>query len=396
MISENLGAPTHMRSAHIVAALEALAAEPAAIRLDALARTAEADPGALAAALRMLTPFGVLRFSEDGSTASVTGEEARNLLLSFAAMLRNGTVLVDDWHRQGSVCQNPEDLFERGVCLLHLIEKRRSSLGTIERPIRFVDVSKAIIKSVSTEDSSLFLLIFNDRSHHFQMVGGTQRPGESPEKTLHRELREELPHLALKDRDYTADVVEGSPFTQEFVSPTHGALTSFHTTYFRLTFHRPIAAGPGQRWVTVDELVDGKTTDGIPIVPSSDTPWLSRAQLAGMRPSVSERLKIAPVRRSGPVPKAVATSSTRLVMATLCGAALLAITFGAVSLAMRAWREHLTELLAIGIPTLILILAFVGLAAGLIRSDQFVEALRIAQPAGSKGGADKRVAANPD
>lgn len=138
--------------------------------------------------------------------------------------------------------------------------------------------------------------ILNEKSQHFQFIGGKLRPGETPELAINREVIEEIPRTRLvSGKDFICSRLDSGDTGQSFVSPTTGALTKFEVSYFFLNFRCELKLSPNHRWVTFNEIMKGRTNDGIEIIPPSENPSRFLELLRTAPNSIVTQVKVMPI-----------------------------------------------------------------------------------------------------
>lgn len=326
---------------------------------------------ALDAFLAAYWPFGVLHRDSAGRL-SCPHEHGRAMLRSLAFCIDENLVLIDDWERDGADCTDGRQVLDRGVCFLSAVEHKRVDIGSA-RPTRQVTVSKAIIKKAGVGEEPVVLMMLNPASQCYQLIGGKARKSESPEKTLRREISEEITTKTLRiDRDYiplkVQDAVEMS-----FVSPTTGAYTKYEVHYFSVKLNEDIKLGHDQRWVPLEEIRKGVTFDGCAIMPSPEQEpgffrMLDKAPLSLQSRSraVGADADLAPavVPGNGGVLSLVAATCLLFLCVVL---GILAINHFA--------PDGFKIMSAVGV-LLIGIFAFIALIGGFINGEQFVSLLQ--------------------
>lgn len=321
---------------------------------------------ALEALLIAYRPLGLIDERPD-QTVVGRSAKARYMLKSLAFSIEEELRLIDDWDRDGAECRESSRLLERGAFLLGAFEIRREELGSL-RPTHEVLVSKAIIKAMDAENDPVFLMLQNQSSGRFQLIGGKARNDETPEQTLAREIVEELPDRLLRpSRDYVVTSV-GAPEVTTFVSPTNGALTRYTVSYFNISLHTEPLLRPDHRWVKLSEIVAGRTSDGREVMPSpTESPGF-----AAMLAKAPLSLGLRPPAPAGPS-AITAGNPGRSSLALTAGAALLVLTIGAVLMGLDYFSVNPVAA-ATGIVVVLLVaMSFVALGMGWIRSDQFVQ-----------------------
>ncbi len=211
----------------------------------------------------MLETWGAVELSEAGIRA--VSQSAYYLLHSLAAWLETEGHVIEDWS-EGHGARASEGL-KHGTSLVFLLEQERWRRFADAPPIRVATVAEVLI--VRPGDPPRFLVQWDERAGQYQVIGGRRKEDrdwvEPIEQTAIRELEEELHHQVSYQRgDFTLT------FLAEFeggkrLSPSFGALTSYHFSFFQALNLPPIQLGPLDRWVTREELIRGTTVDGMPV-----------------------------------------------------------------------------------------------------------------------------------
>ncbi len=232
---------------------------------------------------------------DDSGELKPASESASEFLKSISFLIEDNTVVIDDWIRDGAECSDPNSLLNRGVCFLKILEDKRS-LNEDAKPTNIVKVSKIVIKAKSKSGKDLCLMKLNEKSHRLQFIGGTVRKQENYETTLRREMNEEIPkvHLAHK-RDYTYSKITSEPLGISFVSPSYGSYRKYMIQYYHLDVNKEVDFHGSLRWVSVDEIENGQTDNGVKTVPP---PNLFKSHLSEkvrqLPVSINKRIKYNP------------------------------------------------------------------------------------------------------
>ena len=211
----------------------------------------------------MLESWGAIELSDAGIRA--TSQPAYYFLHSLAAWVEAEGYVIEDWSEEHGA--RPGDGLQHGSSLVFLLEQERLRRYPDAPAIRFTAVAEALI--VRPGAPKRFLVQWDARAGQYQVIGGRQKDDldwrEPIEQTAIRELEEEL--------DYQIDHKAGDfslAFLAEFegnkrLSPSFGALTAYHFTFFQALNLPPIRLGPNDRWVSRAELLAGQTEDGRPV-----------------------------------------------------------------------------------------------------------------------------------
>ncbi len=211
----------------------------------------------------MLAAWGAVELSDAGIRAA--SQPAYYFLHSLAAWLEAPGHVIEDWSEvQGARIQEG---LRHGSSLVYLLERERLRRFPDAPPIRFTAVAEILI--VRPGDPPAFLVQWDERAGQYQVIGGRQKEDrgwkEPIQQTAIRELEEELCfQVSHEAGDFALD------FLAEFqggkrLSPSFGALTAYHFTFFQARNLPPIRLCPLDRWVTRAELMAGRTSDGQPV-----------------------------------------------------------------------------------------------------------------------------------
>ena len=211
----------------------------------------------------MLETWGAVELSDEGIRA--TSQPAYYFLHSLAAWVEAEGHVIEDWSEEHGA--QPDEGLQHGTSLVFLLEQERLRRYPDAPAIRFTAVAEVLI--VRPGAPKRFLVQWDDRAGQYQVIGGRQKDDldwqEPIEQTAIRELEEEL--------DYQINHEAGEfslAFLAEFegekrLSPSFGALTAYHFTFFQALNLPPIRLGPNDRWVSRAELMAGQTEDGRPV-----------------------------------------------------------------------------------------------------------------------------------
>lgn len=233
--------------------LETLIAE-----LQRIGQPTEGDSTASSAycdALRdLLTGLGVLQ--PDGQTLS--SRTARSFVQSLLRCLEEGALSAGAW--QGA----PEEPCSGiGARLTQALEQHRRACSPQPQPLRVVRTSVAIIKA-RRNSQDVYLMQYDALARQFQPLGGKREENDaSSAATLIRELREELGMDDLTpERDFTLyPLVEG--VREMGISESLYVLSAYEHNFYQLLDMRFCPAeDDSTRWLTLDELINGRTQDG--------------------------------------------------------------------------------------------------------------------------------------
>lgn len=229
-------------------------------QLDAKSLTHKVD-GFLSA----LKPFGFL--VEQNGEIEINEAIAERFFLSFISFHRNKLKLISDWQRLGGEFKNPDVLFEKGIRLLSLIEKKRSEIPDAKPLLKF-KIVKALILGIDINDNEYYLTHLDDKSHFYQMIGGKIKNNESIQEAILREMYEEIPNFSLKNNiDFCINQITEKPHFVQFVSPKYGSFTEYEVHYFIVEFKKPFKLSGSLRWIKKEAYLSGLTEDGFGLIP---------------------------------------------------------------------------------------------------------------------------------
>lgn len=208
-------------------------------------------------ALAWLELWGIVRVSTEGVRASA--QTSKYALNSLAAALESGQTLVDDWQTLGMHFANP---LHNGATLLHWVELQRMSYTPDAPPSRVEHVVQVLIKRIDVQTGEhAFLMQYDQNANQYQLIGGRVSPRDNGDTlaTITREISEELPLAELRyGQDYQLALLADNFQPPHAISPTFGALTQYHFTFYHMhALRRPLALREGDRWVTLRELLLG-------------------------------------------------------------------------------------------------------------------------------------------
>ncbi len=211
----------------------------------------------------LLETWGAVELTDAGIRAS--SQSAYYFLHSLAAWLEAPGHVIEDWSEAHGA--RPGEGLQHGASLVFLLEQERLRRYPDASAIRFTNVAEVII--VKPGDPPMFLVQWDERAGQYQVIGGRQKEDrgwqEPIEQTAIRELEEELCYqVSYEAGDFRLDYLvdfEG----EKRISPSFGALTAYHFTFFHARDLPPIDLCSLNRWVTRAELLSGCTDDGRPV-----------------------------------------------------------------------------------------------------------------------------------
>ncbi|NNJ13674.1 NUDIX hydrolase [Chloroflexales bacterium ZM16-3] len=248
--------------------------------LDAIAESAPAEdalpgqrvPAAIAqpdyarGIIDLLTLFGAVRPTSDGGTVEAVSPQAGWAIRMIRTFIDNDAPIIDDWQSRGVTPIGVEQRLIRATDLLAALEYRRQSLVPGAAPLREVEASVGLISRRGDEGVFEILLVYDPHARAWQLPGGRYDSTDAtPTAALLRELHEEL-GLSATATSEVRTIEPMPPVHETRMSPTYGLMTrvSFHM-YRAILKHHYFANTNDVRWVRVDEIEAGKTTDGMAI-----------------------------------------------------------------------------------------------------------------------------------
>ncbi|GAA4620552.1 hypothetical protein GCM10023196_005000 [Actinoallomurus vinaceus] len=228
--------------------------------------------GRVDAVLAVLKAFGVLAVRpgpDGGARFKAATPLATSFIRSVAEYLANDSSILRNWGRTGvSDAPYSDSLVLSGPQFLFAMEQNRlSGRGDSAVPLDRVEIAQAVIKAASGPGrDARYLVQYDGRARQYQLIGGHRRHDDlTIEHTVIRELEEELTDFTFDHR--TDSLVELQRIASKRVSRTYAVLTHYDITIYLLRGRRErLTLGPMDRWVTERELLDGRTTDGTPII----------------------------------------------------------------------------------------------------------------------------------
>ncbi|MCS6871041.1 MAG: NUDIX hydrolase [Anaerolineae bacterium] len=228
----------------------------AALRQMTQAVESDADlPSAYRDALcDLLVGLGVLE--KDRRTFSTP--IARAFVQSLSCCLEEGVLTSAAW--RGA----PEEPCSGiGALLTQTLERHRRVCSAQPQPLRVVRTAMAIIKA-RRNDEDVYLMQYDAPARQFQLLGGKREmTDESSAATLVRELREELGMDDLTpERDFTLSLLLDSVREMSVSESAHVLSAYEHSFYQLLNVRFQVTETDITRWLTMDELLSGRTHDG--------------------------------------------------------------------------------------------------------------------------------------
>ena len=219
-------------------------------------------------ALTLLDAFGALTTGDEGYRTA--GQVSTYFLRSLAWYLERGVPLVSGWHARGVQGDDAESPFDRAPKFLEGMECRRlriaAQMGLDAPSSRHQEVALILIKGVHGEDVS-YLHRFDADAGRYQLIGGRVEPGETPLAAALREAGEELGLAIDAGARFHLWPLLGphERICLTAISPTYGALTDYTFNVFGASVDSAaLALSEADRWVSVDEMLAGRTDAGEP------------------------------------------------------------------------------------------------------------------------------------
>jgi 8-oxo-dGTP pyrophosphatase MutT (NUDIX family) len=227
-------------------------------------------------AVALLEMLGVVVVTDAGTCRCLDERVSLYFLRSLAWYFDNQEPLISNWTRRGARGSVPfESLLDSAPHLLRLMEMRRVGIGTEKtgqaEPLRRQPVIFVLIKTVLGADS-FFLVEWDCAAGQYQLIGGRIDHNEDPLTAAKREFMEELdvdtaaPKLSYP-RDFKFELLtpRDRPIRWSGISNTYGVWTEYVVWACHARLHVPrLALGNRNRWIAIDELLDGETRTGEP------------------------------------------------------------------------------------------------------------------------------------
>ncbi|MBX3061518.1 MAG: NUDIX domain-containing protein [Anaerolineae bacterium] len=206
----------------------------------------------------LLTLLGALNDTGEETSSPMGYYLLRSLIALLQDTQRSGQSLTPAW--QGTASSAAGGL---GARLVNLLETYRLNHVADPTPLRTISGVLAVIKRRTT-DQDVYLLQYDHKAEQFQPIGGKCEAFDADNyAALIRELCEELnlEHLELgKDLTITPIFEHES---QRRVSATLQLITQYDHSFYHLTnIHFPLNTDDDTRWLTLDEVITGRSIDG--------------------------------------------------------------------------------------------------------------------------------------
>lgn len=211
----------------------------------------------------MLAAWGAVELSDAGIRAR--SQPAYYFLHSLAAWLEAEAPIVEDWSEEQGV--QPDAGLQHGSSLVYALEKERKRRFPHAPAIRLTAVAQVLV--VKPGNPPQFLVQWDARAGQYQVLGGRRKQTpdwqEPIEQTAIRELEEELAYqVSHQAGDFTLAFLAEFP-GKTALSPSFGALTAYHFTFYLAQNLPPIQLGPDDRWVSRQDWLAGVADDGRPL-----------------------------------------------------------------------------------------------------------------------------------
>lgn len=164
---------------------------------------------------------------------------------------------------------NLGNTFAHGQKFVFNIEQNRIKNLRDKTPLRKNNVVQLIIKArVKGLDEPAFLMQFDKKAERFQHIGGKiEHRDKSSKITIERKLKEEL-NLSENCKFTIKSALKGISFNT--ISLTYGIYTEYKFEYFEINFSKKISPSRLDRWITLGEIIEGYTNDGIRVADFSE------------------------------------------------------------------------------------------------------------------------------
>jgi len=211
----------------------------------------------------LLATWGAVEASASGVRAA--SQPAYYFLHSLADWAESGDAIVDDWTETEGV--RPETALSHGSSLVFALEQARLHRFPDAPAIRRTEVAEVLV--VRPGNPPQFLVQWDARAGQYQVLGGRRKDDrdwqEPIEQTAIREMEEELGHqISYAAGDFSLSFLASFEGARR-LSPSFGALTAYHFTFYQALNLPGIELGPNDRWVTRAEMLAGRTRDGRPL-----------------------------------------------------------------------------------------------------------------------------------
>ena len=172
--------------------------------------------------------------------------------------------LLENWDRTGTArSASSSNLLEAAPYFLKAAEERRLELSRKNQ----IDAGHSRHQPVSVvlvKHEEWFLHQWDNRAEQFQLIGGRQRPDETPLNAAAREFFEEAAATNLvHNRDFRLVELTAQPIHHDELSRTYGAITRYEYCVYWATFSSFEVLLPSDvEWISMTEMRAGKTANG--------------------------------------------------------------------------------------------------------------------------------------
>ena len=222
--------------------------------------------------LRFIDLFNTIKFEPKElkleSVITVKSVYANIFLKSLSLYIKNDYKMIRSWETNSTLKHLDPCLYlNQGINLTYSLEHQRFMHYHDSTPTRTVKASIAIIKIKPTgKKEEYYLVQYDTDSQTYKFLGGKKIPEDkNPQDTLIRELEEKLPSsMLVPDRDYKIFPVIYDLETV-YLSNSNAAVSQFKFDVFEIVLKKDLKLTPSERWVTLEEILDGETKDGVTI-----------------------------------------------------------------------------------------------------------------------------------
>ena len=208
------------------------------------------------------------RKHKDDTLVKAVSTQSLYFLNSLSLFIGHNLPLISNWTTPiNSPDSLPEDILTSGSYLLQSMEKRRSQELNFTIPLAKSDIILFIIKArISGHPQPQFLSQFNLKTMSFQLIGGVIKDHENISVAINRLVRKELPLNNLSPKDYRAAPTDRN-FSYNGLAKKTNVYTQYTFSFYSLTFSKSIIKlTPDDRWLSLEELINEKTLDNIPVM----------------------------------------------------------------------------------------------------------------------------------
>ncbi len=212
----------------------------------------------------LLQTFGVVVL--EGDAIQATSQTAKYWLNSLIEMVENDAPIVPDWKKRGLYPDASDNPLQNGATFLRWLEEQRQITLTEPTPSRVTKVAQVLIKRTNPQTRHPELLFQYDKNAgQYQLIGGrhSEANDDSILQTMTREIEEELAVILQYETDYALNILWEGFKPAPSISTTFGALTQYDFTFYHMEgLKSPLPLGELDRWVSVEEVLNGSVIDG--------------------------------------------------------------------------------------------------------------------------------------